>query len=142
MLTQKIRFTPAQQWAHIKGAYPSACGSLNRGIMDCRLWLQPTPISCDYLARIVYKQGDLPRVWIEEPNFNIIASGKIIPHLYDRKKVQLCLYHPKYNPWSSEKSISKTIIPWASLWLFFFEDWLISGEWRGGGEHSTLKREK
>lgn len=28
-----------------------------------------------------------------------------------------------------------TVVPWTSLWLFYFEDWLDSGEWRGGGMH-------
>jgi len=35
--------------------------------------------------------------------------------------------------------IAKTIIPWTSLWLYFFGDWLITGEWNGGGEHPKLK---
>jgi transposase InsO family protein len=31
--------------------------------------------------------------------------------------------------------LDQTIVPWTSLWLFYFEDWLSEGEWRGGGEH-------
>jgi hypothetical protein len=31
--------------------------------------------------------------------------------------------------------LDRTIVPWAVLWLYFFEEWLRSGEWLGGGEH-------
>ncbi|SJM35583.1 conserved hypothetical protein [Mesorhizobium delmotii] len=31
--------------------------------------------------------------------------------------------------------LDQSIVPWTSLWLFYFEDWLTDGEWRGGGEH-------
>jgi hypothetical protein len=37
--------------------------------------------------------------------------------------------------------ISEYIVPWISLWLFFYETWLITGEWLGGGhEPNTGKR--
>jgi hypothetical protein len=28
-----------------------------------------------------------------------------------------------------------TIIPWTIEWLFFYETWLATGEWHGGGKH-------
>ena len=28
-----------------------------------------------------------------------------------------------------------TIVPWSILWLFYFEDWLETDEWKGGGMH-------
>lgn len=31
--------------------------------------------------------------------------------------------------------IDQTVVPWTALWLFYFEDWLASGEWKGGGQH-------
>ncbi len=32
-------------------------------------------------------------------------------------------------------TLADTILPWASLWLFYYEVWLATGEWVGGGEH-------
>jgi len=32
-------------------------------------------------------------------------------------------------------SLADTILPWASLWFFYYEIWLATGEWVGGGEH-------
>lgn len=31
--------------------------------------------------------------------------------------------------------LNATIIPWTSEWLFNYEVWLATGEWRGGGMH-------
>jgi hypothetical protein len=30
-------------------------------------------------------------------------------------------------------SIAETIIPWTSEWLYFYELWVFTGEWHGGG---------
>lgn len=35
--------------------------------------------------------------------------------------------------WNSGMLIANTIIPWASGWLFFYEFWLATGQWFGGG---------
>ena len=35
-------------------------------------------------------------------------------------------------------SISGTIVPWTILWLFYFEEWLMSDEWKGGGVHPRV----
>jgi len=32
--------------------------------------------------------------------------------------------------------MGRTILPWTSLWLHFYEIWLVTGVWHGGGEHS------
>lgn len=42
--------------------------------------------------------------------------------------------------WTSEMPLAETIIPWASLWLFYFEDWLVTNGWKGGGEHPAIKK--
>ncbi len=49
--------------------------------------------------------------------------------MYDQKR--LCLYLP--GQWSGEKPIAVTIVPWASVWLYFYEVWRATGEWLGGG---------
>lgn len=56
-----------------------------------------------------------------------------IPHLYPNGS--LCLYYPDYNEWHANDSWADSIIPWTSLWLYFFELWIATGEWLGGGIH-------
>lgn len=128
-----------QQWLQIQSAYPGVVGTVYCGSLECRLWLQPTLVSRHYLARLQFRERGSPRVWVENPDLSTIAGDRVIPHLYDHKKIQLCLYHPSRFEWSAKMSISRTIIPWISLWLYYFEDWLITGEWHGGGEHPKLK---
>jgi hypothetical protein len=33
--------------------------------------------------------------------------------------------------------LDHTIVPWTALWLFYFEEWLISNDWKGGGVHPS-----
>jgi hypothetical protein len=64
-----------------------------------------------------------------------LSNGRKIPHLYSQTKQQLCLYKPGKGEWSSEMMLGKIVLPWVELWLFYFEEWLVSGKWKGGGEH-------
>jgi hypothetical protein len=68
------------------------------------------------------------------------SATEQIPHLYPGE--YLCLYRPKYLEWTSQDYIAETIIPWASLWLYYFEIWHAIGEWLGGGEHPQERGKK
>ena len=47
----------------------------------------------------------------------------------------LCLHVPE--DWNSGLFIADSIVPWTYEWLYFYEIWLATGEWCGGGtEHS------
>jgi hypothetical protein len=35
--------------------------------------------------------------------------------------------------------IDDTIVPWVYLWLAYFEEWLWSDDWKGGGEHPATE---
>ena len=65
---------------------------------------------------------------LDAPNF---------PHKFDidaeNKMVRICLY--RYSEFNSSKLLANTIIPWAIEWLYYYELWLATGEWLGGGEH-------
>ena len=36
----------------------------------------------------------------------------------------------------------ETIVPWASLWLYYYEVWHATGEWLGGGEHPIARKKQ
>lgn len=59
------------------------------------------------------------------------------PHKYDvdpeNNMVQICLY--RYREFTKDKFLANTIIPWTVEWLYFYEIWLATREWCGGGEH-------
>jgi hypothetical protein len=56
--------------------------------------------------------------------------GESLPHVY--REGTLCLY--RKGEWSSAMLIANSIVPWASEWLLFYEIWLATGEWHGGGD--------
>ena len=61
-----------------------------------------------------------------------------IPHTFEGDQPDTddpCLYLPGSGEWSSDKKLALTFVPWLSLWLFFYESWLVTGEWQGGGVH-------
>lgn len=43
---------------------------------------------------------------------------------------------PGYGEWNSTMLISRTIIHWAVQWLVYYEEWVYSGLWYGGGHGS------
>jgi len=99
--------------------------------------IKPTQLSEIYTIEIIYKKGRAPQVFVRDPKLKVLG-GKLPPHIYSKKN--LCLFYPPNNEWDSTKLISKTIIPWTSLWLFYYEIWLSTGEWLGGGYHPAKKK--
>lgn len=101
--------------------------------------IQPTPLSEVYTIKMEYKKNKTPKIFVENPKL-MRRHGKIPPHLYD--DWSLCLHYPKNNEWTPNKLLSKTIIPWTSLWLYYYEIWLATGEWHGGGIHPPKRKNK
>lgn len=75
-------------------------------------------------------------MWIVGDELEKLDSPQF-PHKFDidekKNMVRICLY--RYSEFDSRKLISNTIIPWTIEWLYFYELWLATGEWLGGGEH-------
>jgi hypothetical protein len=101
----------------------------------------PSPLSRDYRIRIELKQGGRPEIFVHAPDLHALAEGRRIPHLYQQNPPKLCLYLPKRYEWQSWMRLDQTVVPWASLWLFYFEEWLASDVWKGGGIHPELDDE-
>jgi hypothetical protein len=102
--------------------------------------LQPSLLSDRYRVRISYNLHKYPFIDVVEPKLTIRDGSKSIPHVYEENR--LCLFDPRKNEWSHTMLIAETIIPWTSLWLFYYETWQATGEWLGGGEHPILKKSK
>ncbi|MGQ8708683.1 hypothetical protein ACUTSW_22190 [Serratia sp. TSA_198.1] len=141
------RLTLAEQYHGLRARFPSARCYLT-GNNKKLVWeghLSPGPFSREYLVRIEYNPPATPDCYVISPKLKKLAQGKRIPHTYatssDSDKTQLCLYLPKqrhpakYAEWRPQLQLSDTVLPWASLWLFYFEQWLFSEKWEGGGAH-------
>jgi hypothetical protein len=76
-----------------------------------------------------------PRVFVDDPDLLALADGRRLPHVYEQQPPRLCLYVPETGEWTPAMRLDQSIVPWAMLWLFYFEEWLVSDEWKGGGVH-------
>lgn len=95
--------------------------------------IRPTSRSVSYEVKIKYKLNQYPQIWVLNPALKRNLKNEKIPHMYDQKR--LCLFQPKYGEFRFSDYLSETIIPWVSLWLYHYENWHMTGNWEGGGEH-------
>jgi len=109
-------------------------GGIKRRKLTWATIIQPTALSRTYTARISLCEGKTPDVYIDDPQLSDLAQGRLIPHVYT-EPLRLCLYLPGTEEWGAHKRIDQTIIPWTYLWLLYFEEWLASDDWKGGGQH-------
>ena len=99
--------------------------------------LCPDELCSTYRVQIKMRGGDSPEVRVLQPALFPRANEDRIPHMYDQER--LCLHLPGSGEWSADKSIAATIVPWTSLWLYFYEIWHATGEWLGGGVEPDTK---
>lgn len=126
--------TISEQIASMKYKYPhfkTIFTSFNK--MKVTGVLQPTARSESYHFVLRYDLKGIPNVRITSPELKENEKGEVIPHLYSTQN--LCLYRPKYLEFQKKHFLCDTVIPWISLWLYYYEVWHLTGEWIGGGEH-------
>jgi hypothetical protein len=123
----------AEQAFALKIKYPDFQVFLDRVTMKVKGSLRPTSRSETYRFSITYGLIWPPITRIISPELFINFKGEKIPHRYSDNS--LCLYQPKYGEFTRSTYISETIVPWTSLWLYYYEVWHTTGNWLGGGEH-------
>ena len=130
---------PGQQFLAMKADFPQFKGKLGRN--SSVRWVgevAPFGISETYTVSIEYELRGRPRVTVLRPKLQTRA-GKHAPHIFSDGT--LCLHLP--GEWCPEQTISSTIIPWLCEWLFFYEIWVATGTWHGGGsEHAANRKRK
>ena len=109
-------------------------GVLGPGRLEWRFRAQPTPLSRSYQVTLVLARDGTPDVRVVDPELRLLAGGRDLPHIYHNPD-RLCLYLPGTGQWDTSKRLDLAIIPWTYLWLIYFEEWLMSDDWKGGGKH-------
>lgn len=94
----------------------------------------PDPLSRTYRLRLHYALDTTPAVTVVSHDLRALRGGRTPPHLYHDPD-RLCLYLPGTSEWDQTQRLDQTIVPWSFLWLAYFEHWLATDEWDGGGEH-------
>lgn len=132
----KPRLTAAQQFFMLKQtAICRGDGVLHRHRLVWEFMATPSPLSRTYRVKIEHEESSRPKVSVIDPDLHVLAGDRKLPHIYASHPPRLCLYLPDTKEWSPELLIAMTIVPWTYLWLFYFEEWLLSNDWKGGGEH-------
>ena len=130
-IKQKV-ITLAQQANMIEILYPSFETQIKSyGELVITGVVKPTNMSRKYEIRITYVISKIQKVEIINPKLD--DSTCKLPHVYNNN--ELCLFYPKYKEWTKYDYIAEKIIPWTTLWLYYYEVWRITGVWHGGGKH-------
>ena len=104
-----------------------------------------------YLVEVTYKtpiMGEMftisqiqPRVRVLDPRLEKHPDYEEgpTPHVYwDQEALDypvLCLFSLEGKEWGLDDLIAETTIYWAARWLYFYEGWLATKMWKGGGRH-------
>jgi hypothetical protein len=121
--------TPAEQAYFLKRAFPGFRILSVRNHLRCVGALQPTATSDTYTVEILYEVPTRPRVRVLKPELRLAPGKNKLPHVF--RENDLCLHISE--DWRADLRISEFIVPWISFWLYFYEFWLLTGEWLGGG---------
>lgn len=114
------------------------------------VWQGPvrTPLA-QYQVRIQFvrsnRVGDVwitsrinPKITVLEPALRLYPGETRLPHSYavDAPVTQwpLCLFFHPNQEWTQEDWVAD-MVPWTAEWLQFYEGWLTTGVWHGGGLH-------
>ena len=104
--------------------------------------IRPNPISLTYRISIAYSLDKRPVIRVLSPKL-VFPEGHKLPHVYSHQNQEICLYYPPAKEWHDGMLFTKTILPWASEWLYHYEIWAATGEWHGGGiEHRDEKKKE
>jgi hypothetical protein len=71
-----------------------------------------------------------------EPELKDRGPEEPVPHVYPDGS--LCLFYPRQGEWDHTMLVAETTISWASLWLYNYEVWRLTGDWIGGGVHHKV----
>lgn len=85
-----------------------------------------------------------PEMFVLDPDLDLLAKGKALPHIYpsNASGVKLCLWLPDKREWMVSMPLGETYIAWTAEWLLYFELWLATGTWSGGGVHPQAVKKK
>lgn len=121
-----------------KSALVGGSGGAHCGVLRWDFALRPSVMSRKYVVHLEYRLHGSPSVEVRTPDLVSLADDRKLPHVYSQRPVSLCLYMPNTGQWHRGLSLADTIVPWTYLWLDYFEEWLVSDEWQGGGAHPPL----
>lgn len=131
----------AQQYHQVKSSeLCPGSGTFSMGKFSWNFTVKPTPLSGEYKLQLNFSRSKGPEVFVLSPDLRELAGGRQLPHVYSQERRRLCLYLPGTGEWTRSMPLTETVVPWSYLWLYYFEDWLATDQWRGGGKHPSGRK--
>ncbi len=106
---------------------------------------QPYRIWIRYYPEIFWDEVTLKHSYVTvkvlDPRIgpDVRGTGEPTPHTYRYRQPAhspaLCAWDPADEPFDPSVYIADHVIPAVVRWLVFYEDWMDTGVWRGGGKH-------
>lgn len=121
-----------EQRVRLRREWPSFESEIRDGRLIGRGDISPGPMMDQYRVRLEYKVGSSPKVFVEQPQLHRRTPTERIPHTYPGDRP--CVFDPLGADWSPDQSIGR-MVDWLLLWLAYYELWLATGVWKGGGRH-------
>jgi len=118
---------PTVQRLRLLRAKPGSEGTVKRGHLTWRGTFQPTSASAVYTVEIQHTVGLRPDIRVIDPPLEG-RPGEALPHVFPGDL--LCVY--RGDQWTANRPLT-AILPWITEWLFYYELWLATGQWYGGG---------
>ena len=120
----------------LNAKYPNGCCVVHCNNLAWRGDIKPSALSRAYKIKVFCHGFKMrPRVILYGENVQGLSRVNF-PHHFnidnEKGEVVLCL-HMSYEFDYRYHWIADTIIPWTQEWLYYYEMWLATGEWYGGG---------
>jgi hypothetical protein len=135
----------AQRHAELQAlALPEARIRLTHQRLILDVKLAPGAFGRLYTCRFIFERTTYPVVIVTGPDLESLAQGEKIPHVYpwNGPGTRLCLWWPKNREWSPQMKVVESLLPWTAEWLYYFELWLLTKTWEGGGEHPMSPKQR
>jgi hypothetical protein len=125
--------TAVEQGYFLTQLYPGFRARTRGSTLHCVGVLQPSPTNDKYTIRLFYDVPVRPQVRVLRPELKLAPGKTKLPHVFAGN--DLCLH--VLGDWRPDLRIAEFVVPWISLWLSFYEVWLATGEWFGGGHEPS-----
>jgi len=125
------------QLLQLQRAVAGSSGTVRKNRMTWSGRIQPSPASITYTVQIVALHGQAPDITVLDPPLEK-REGEALPHTFPGDR--LCVY--RNDEWNPSKPMATTLLPWISEWLVYYELWLPTGEWFGGGHEFRGDRKR
>lgn len=120
-----------EQMVNMRRIHPALATHIAGDTLIAEGPLRGSALTRVYRVRIVYRREYHPHAHVLDPPLEKRNAKQPVAHTIGPDEP--CLYTKAHGDWNSRMFIGHSIVPWLMEWLVFYELWLATGNWYGGG---------